>query len=334
MSLLVNAQGCQEAPILMKRYIDYFESYLNKHPQDRDMRYQYARSLEQDGHLQAALLQYEHAARLGNLAALIALKRLNLDEHSLSHTPPQRSRPRLRTILLLLLFLLLPYPLADATGSLLFPTSLNELKPVTLPNELPHLVVGNAVARYRTAVGSDPPTLGALVQGAPQNWLSFLPAGAPKSCPCQPDDSLLELHYYPATNQLALVRGDEVLALYPVASGDPLPFTQSKVLKRVVNPNGGRGGVGTRGFELDDNYAIHGTNRPELIGQRGISNGCLRMRNEDIEQLYPYVSLGTPFRVMEGIPGTPTFPDGLPPLGGPGLLTAEETPGVTYHWKQ
>lgn len=323
----------------MKRYLDYYESYLSKHPHDADMRFDYARSLEQDGRLSEAIIHYTQAARSGNPAALVALKRLSLVERPdvPADAPPAKRRSRGRLLLLLLLFLLFPDPLSDAggNGSPLFPSHAEELRPVTQAGELPLIVTGNAVARYREAKGASPASLGALVQSTPENWLSYLPSGSPKACPCLPDDNLLELHYYPAVNQLALARTDgEVLAVYPVASGMPIPFPHSQVQKRVVNPNGGTGGVGTRGLELADNYAIHGTNRPELIGQRDITRGCLRMRNEDIEQLYPYVALGTPFLIKAGTPAPPTFSNGLPPLGGPGLLAAEETPGTVYNWKE
>jgi lipoprotein-anchoring transpeptidase ErfK/SrfK len=50
--------------------------------------------------------------------------------------------------------------------------------------------------------------------------------------------------------------------------------------------NGGPGQLG-----------IHGTNKPELIGQQ-VSNGCIRMRNEDIEQLVPLLPLGVPVEVI------------------------------------
>jgi lipoprotein-anchoring transpeptidase ErfK/SrfK len=42
---------------------------------------------------------------------------------------------------------------------------------------------------------------------------------------------------------------------------------------------------------------IHGTDKPELIGQQ-VSNGCIRMRNEDIEQLVPLLPLGVPVEVI------------------------------------
>lgn len=40
-------------------------------------------------------------------------------------------------------------------------------------------------------------------------------------------------------------------------------------------------------------YAIHGTNRPDLIGGF-VSHGCIRMLNSDILALYKLVSVGTP----------------------------------------
>jgi lipoprotein-anchoring transpeptidase ErfK/SrfK len=40
-------------------------------------------------------------------------------------------------------------------------------------------------------------------------------------------------------------------------------------------------------------YAIHGTNRPELIGGF-VSHGCIRMYNSDIRELYRLVAVGTP----------------------------------------
>lgn len=41
---------------------------------------------------------------------------------------------------------------------------------------------------------------------------------------------------------------------------------------------------------------IHGTNRPELIGQQ-VSNGCIRLNNSDIDFLVKTLPLGTPVRI-------------------------------------
>lgn len=53
------------------------------------------------------------------------------------------------------------------------------------------------------------------------------------------------------------------------------------------------GVLGTRRLELGNGYGIHGTDHPESIGQ-SVSHGCVRMRNGDIEKLYPMVPVGTP----------------------------------------
>ncbi len=42
----------------------------------------------------------------------------------------------------------------------------------------------------------------------------------------------------------------------------------------------------------DGQIGFHGTNEESLIGE-AISHGCIRMLNEDIEDLYTYVDLGT-----------------------------------------
>jgi hypothetical protein len=54
-----------------------------------------------------------------------------------------------------------------------------------------------------------------------------------------------------------------------------------------------KGVLGTRRLNIGDGYALHGTNKPETVGQ-SVSHGCVRLRNEDIEQLYDMVPLGTP----------------------------------------
>ncbi|MEO1590361.1 MAG: L,D-transpeptidase [Cyanobacteria bacterium J06632_22] len=47
------------------------------------------------------------------------------------------------------------------------------------------------------------------------------------------------------------------------------------------------------GFWQQDNIQIglHGTNQAELIGQ-AVSHGCVRMHNEDIRDLYRYLTVG------------------------------------------
>jgi lipoprotein-anchoring transpeptidase ErfK/SrfK len=54
--------------------------------------------------------------------------------------------------------------------------------------------------------------------------------------------------------------------------------------------------MGERALVLQDEYAIHGTNRPESIGTYA-TYGCIRMFNEDIVDLFDRVRVGTPVYV-------------------------------------
>jgi lipoprotein-anchoring transpeptidase ErfK/SrfK len=42
--------------------------------------------------------------------------------------------------------------------------------------------------------------------------------------------------------------------------------------------------------------AIHGTNRPDLIG-RAVSNGCIRVRNDLLQRMFDRTLTGTPVTV-------------------------------------
>jgi lipoprotein-anchoring transpeptidase ErfK/SrfK len=78
-------------------------------------------------------------------------------------------------------------------------------------------------------------------------------------------------------------------------------------LAPVVAMGGLKGGpenpLGARALYLyDENgkdtlYRIHGTNEPEEIG-RGVSSGCIRMRDIDVIDLYNRVALGTKVVVL------------------------------------
>jgi len=53
--------------------------------------------------------------------------------------------------------------------------------------------------------------------------------------------------------------------------------------------------LGPHKLDLGDGYAIHGTHEydADSIGQ-AVSHGCVRMRNEDLAELYQIVGVGTP----------------------------------------
>jgi lipoprotein-anchoring transpeptidase ErfK/SrfK len=63
-------------------------------------------------------------------------------------------------------------------------------------------------------------------------------------------------------------------------------------------PGGPENPMGARGLYLGSSlYRIHGTNEPHTIGQ-AVSSGCIRMRNEDVTDLYERVRVGTRVIVM------------------------------------
>ncbi len=68
---------------------------------------------------------------------------------------------------------------------------------------------------------------------------------------------------------------------------------------------GGEGNpLGARALYLGNTlYRIHGTNQPSTIGTF-VSSGCIRLTNEDIEDLYSRVNIGTRVVVLPGSPPT------------------------------
>jgi lipoprotein-anchoring transpeptidase ErfK/SrfK len=106
-------------------------------------------------------------------------------------------------------------------------------------------------------------------------------------------------------HKLALIESGRVLKVFPTAVGsahNPSPAGSYKIVQRVVNPTwytkgkvvppGKANPLGTRWIGLSaKGYGIHGTNNPSSIGA-SVSHGCIRMRNRDVEELFPLVSVG------------------------------------------
>ena len=105
--------------------------------------------------------------------------------------------------------------------------------------------------------------------------------------------------------KIALVEDGKVLKMYSVAVGKkstPSPSGSFHIASHVVNPTYSHAGkvvrpgpanpVGTRWMSIGyKGYGIHGTNQPESIGHAA-SHGCIRMRNHDVEELFPLVHVG------------------------------------------
>ena len=104
-------------------------------------------------------------------------------------------------------------------------------------------------------------------------------------------------------------RGRRILAV-PAAIGSPetpTPTGRYYVNQRLraADPSGpyGPGAIGISAFSevltgwtQGGPVAIHGTNRPDLIG-RAVSSGCVRVRNDQLRRLFGRTLAGTPVTI-------------------------------------
>ncbi len=115
-----------------------------------------------------------------------------------------------------------------------------------------------------------------------------------------------------ASRILTLYEGDKKIAMYPLGLGKtstPTPTGYYKILEKAVNPSwidpsdpeyevpsGPDNPLGYRWMQIQGNYGIHGTNKPDSIGYY-VSNGCVRMYEKDVEELYDNVEVNTPVEI-------------------------------------
>ena len=113
---------------------------------------------------------------------------------------------------------------------------------------------------------------------------------------------------------LTVLLGDEVIKTYDVATGknNSTPIGLFKIKDKLVDPVWYNKGtaipaespenvLGTRWMGLttqEPGYGIHGTTDPESIGYQS-TEGCVRMRNEDVEELYSIIPVGTSVTVID-----------------------------------
>jgi hypothetical protein len=110
--------------------------------------------------------------------------------------------------------------------------------------------------------------------------------------------------------KLALFENGRVVRIYRIAVGKsstPSPVGVFKIVNRVTNPTyylkgqvigaGKSNPVGTRWMGLSaKGYGIHGTNQPDSIGKPA-STGCIRMRSQDLEELFELVDIGNTVQI-------------------------------------
>lgn len=113
-------------------------------------------------------------------------------------------------------------------------------------------------------------------------------------------------------NTLTLKANEEVIKVYTVSTGkeDQTPVGTFTIVNRLVDPPWytARGVIppgspenilGTRwmGFSKPS-YGIHGTTDASTIGQ-SVTAGCVRMRNDEVEELYTFLPIGTDVTIVD-----------------------------------
>ncbi|SET26985.1 Putative peptidoglycan binding domain-containing protein [Natronincola peptidivorans] len=124
---------------------------------------------------------------------------------------------------------------------------------------------------------------------------------------------------------LTLKQFTETLETYPVAVGKPstpTPVGDWQIIQKTTNPGGP---FGTRWMRINvpwGGYGIHGTDAPESIGTAA-SRGCVRMFNEDVNELYDIVPLGTPVKIIGDVFTGRVLSEGVEP--GPDVFEVKTT---------
>jgi lipoprotein-anchoring transpeptidase ErfK/SrfK len=113
-------------------------------------------------------------------------------------------------------------------------------------------------------------------------------------------------------NILLLKNNEEIIKTYIVSTGknNCTPVGTFKIVNKLPNPTWFKAGavvppesaanvLGTRwmGFDLAG-YGIHGTTEPKDLGKQ-VTQGCVRLSNADVEEIYSIVPVGTEVTIIE-----------------------------------
>ena len=113
-------------------------------------------------------------------------------------------------------------------------------------------------------------------------------------------------------NILMLKTDEEVFKTYIVSTGinNCTPAGNFKIVNKLQNPTWFKAGVvvpsgspenilGTRWLGLNlAGYGIHGTTDPQNLGKQ-VTQGCVRMNNSDVEELYTIVPVGIEVTIVD-----------------------------------
>lgn len=102
-------------------------------------------------------------------------------------------------------------------------------------------------------------------------------------------------------NYLSIFQENKLLKTYQIAGGKSSTPSPIGVWRIINKDTWGKGFGGYwMGFNVPwGQYGIHGTTHPETIGYNS-SQGCIRMRNEDVAALYKITPHGTPVIIWGG----------------------------------
>jgi lipoprotein-anchoring transpeptidase ErfK/SrfK len=117
---------------------------------------------------------------------------------------------------------------------------------------------------------------------------------------------------YKSQNILILKSDGEIIKTYIVSTGknNSTPVGVFKITSKLTNPTWFKAGavvppespeniLGTRWMGINiPSYGIHGTTEPETLGQQ-VTQGCVRMSNPEVEELYTVVPIGTEVTIVD-----------------------------------
>jgi len=113
-------------------------------------------------------------------------------------------------------------------------------------------------------------------------------------------------------NMLILKTDEEIFKTYIVSTGtnNCSPVGNFKIVNKLENPTWFKAGtvvpsgspdniLGTRWLGINlTGYGIHGTTEPQNLGKQ-VTQGCVRMKNSEVEELYIIVPVGTEVTIVD-----------------------------------
>ena len=111
----------------------------------------------------------------------------------------------------------------------------------------------------------------------------------------------MKIKVYLNQRTLILYRNGEVYKRYPVTIGksdSESPVGEWTIVNKFTRDEDGPFGSRWMGLNVPWGvYGIHGTNKPQEIGMAA-SEGCIRLHNQHVEELYEIVPISTPVKII------------------------------------